>query len=470
MRTRRREVGKRGGRRFELCGNNKRAYKDHHSQEYLLAGPAGTGKTLANLCKLLQFGGDHPGSRMLIVRKTRVSLTETALVTWERDVLGGGHPILSKPLSRSHRHEYKYPNGSVLVTGGMDNPDKILSSEWDLIYVPEATDLDLLDWETLGSRLRANAGPYDQLFGDCNPTTPGHWLYKRCQAGRCKLYSTTHYDNPRYFDYRRREWTEAGRRYIMGRLQQMTGHRRDRFLRGLWVAAEGLIYDNFSPEIHLLAPEWSPPATWPRLWSLDWGYNPSPIVLQFWALDAENRPHLYRETYRTRQTVADLAAWAKGELESGDEPRPLATVSDHETEKAEVFSRVAGVYVTPAEKFDKLAGIQIVQEMFDVAPRTDGPESTSSRTRGGTRRTPSWSRQANRSVPWRSSRSTSGTRGIPTARRTCRSISTTTEWTRCSTPAAGSRPTSAGQQKYDGPKGEDFLPRWMGESGSATGW
>lgn len=455
--------------RFELRGNNERAYFDHQSQEYLLAGPAGTGKTLANLCKLLRFGSEYPGARMLIVRRTRVSLTETALVTWERDVLGEDHPILARGISRGYRHEYRFPNGSVLVTGGMDNPDKVLSSEWDLIYCPEATDLDLVDWETLGGRLRANAGPYDQLFGDCNPAGPGHWLYKRCQAGRCKLYSTTHYDNPRYYDKHEREWTEAGERYVGMRLQQLTGHRRDRFLKGLWVAAEGLIYGGFDPEIHLLDPGWEPPVTWPRVWSLDWGYNPSPLVLQFWALDPENRPHLYRETYRTRQTVADLGLWAKGELDSGREPKPIATVSDHETEKAEVFSRATGVHVTPAEKFDKLAGIQLVQEMFDrgadrrpgiyFRPNTRRHEEDSFLVEAGK---PLCTVEELGVYVW-DTRNPDRPKDLPLDLNDhgMDAMLYMARWVKANL----GRPTH-----YNGPRGEPIAPRWMGELGSATGW
>ena len=49
---------------------------------------------------------------------------ETALVTWERDVLGPAHPVLAKSYERSHRRAYKFPNGSCLVTGGMDEPQR----------------------------------------------------------------------------------------------------------------------------------------------------------------------------------------------------------------------------------------------------------------------------------------------------------------------------------------------------------
>ena len=165
-------------RPFRLWGGNRAAFNDQTSKELLLSGPAGTGKTLTNLSLILWFCGEYPGARCLIVRKTRESLTESVLVTWERDVLGWDHPVLTtNPTLRRVRQSYRLPRGSNVVVGGMDMPDKVLSSEWDLIYCPEALELELVDWETLGGRLRASAGPFDQIRGDCNPGSPQSWLY-----------------------------------------------------------------------------------------------------------------------------------------------------------------------------------------------------------------------------------------------------------------------------------------------------
>ncbi|WP_439627504.1 phage terminase large subunit [Gemmata sp.] len=357
-------------RRFELCGGSLAAFRDAASREVLLAGPAGTGKTLANLAKVLWFGDRFPGARMLIVRKTRHSLTETALVTWERDLLGDGHPIIAKPIDRGHRHAYRFANKSVLVTGGMDKPDKVLSSEWDLIYVPEATDLSLVDWETLGGRLRANAGPFDQLLGDCNPTSPHHWLYKRCQAGRCRLVPTTHCENPRYFDHRARAWTDAGRRYVHGRLRQMTGTRRKRFLEGKWVSAEGAVYA-FDQAAHGLPAGWRPSPEWPRVWAIDWG-DRSPTVLQLWAVDGEGRMSHYREVFQTHMRADELGRWARAEIDAGREPVPHGAVCDHDEDKRREFERASGVPLEMADKADRDRGIQTTQARFDREPRPDG--------------------------------------------------------------------------------------------------
>lgn len=355
-----------------LRANNLAAYADDASPELLLSGPAGSGKTLALLAKLFDRCEDWPGSRVLFVRKTRKSLTEAALVTWERDVVPAGHPILARPVGRDYRRQYRFPNGSEVVLGGMDNPNKVLSTEWDAVYCQEATELSVTDWEALLGRLRPSGtadrpGPRRQILADCNPTTPTHWLYKRCQRGTTRLYETTHRDNPRYWDAVAGSLTPAGEEYVAGTLSRLTGARRKRFLDGVWTAAEGLVYDGFDPGIHLHPPDWRPEPHWPRVWAIDWGFA-VPTVLQFWAVDPEGRMYLYREFYRTHTRSETLAKWVKAEVESGREPPPAYAVCDHDPEAKANFEAHGppSVTLTMADKGDRLGGIEDFQARFDV--------------------------------------------------------------------------------------------------------
>lgn len=368
-------------RHLKFCGANLAAFKDHSSRELLLSGPAGSGKTLVSLAKLAAFCDDYPGARCLIVRKTRESLTESALVTWERDILGPQSPVLTKnPNLRKVRQSYKWLNDSEIVVAGIDKPGKVLSAEYDCIYVNEATDLTLEDWEFLQGRLRANAGPWDQIFGDCNPTTPEHWLYKRCQPplSLCKLYQSKHYENPRYYDPVARKWTPAGHRYIGGRLQRYSGTRRARFLKGEWVAAEGLVYDGYRAEPdpktghpgHLRAAGWMPPPSWPRVWGIDWGES-SPTVLSMWGVDPLRKSiTLFREVYQTRLRPDTLGRWAA--KQAMDDLRPEAIVCDIDERKQTEFEQAAreagcSLVLRTADKRDRGEGITSVQSRFDLA-------------------------------------------------------------------------------------------------------
>src|SRR6185503_16380961 len=117
----------------------------------------------------------------------------------------------------------------------------LFSTEFDLIYVNEATELTENEWESLHRALRNNVAPYQQLVGDCNPDAPTHWLNQRCIAGRTKRLLSRHADNPTL--------TPA----YLERLDRLTGVRRQRLFLGLWVAAEGQIWEQFDPQHHVRA-------------------------------------------------------------------------------------------------------------------------------------------------------------------------------------------------------------------------
>lgn len=354
-------------RRLDFYGGNALAYESREP-EVLLASAAGTGKTAALLAKIYTIASKYPGSRCLICRKTRESLTESVLVTWERDILGPDSPVLTtNPTLRRVRQSYRIPRGnavSEVVVAGLDKPDKILSSEWDVIACFEATDFGLTDWETLAGRLRSGKAPFQQIIGDANPTTPHHFLYRRCQSGLTKLYTSTHRDNPRFFDRKAGAWTPDGEQYL-ARLGRMTGARRDRFLKGLWVAAEGVVYD-YDPARHLLPADWAPPPDWPRVWGIDWGKT-SPTVLGLWAADPDGRMYAYREVYQTRLRPDQLGRWARREIDEGREPRPKAIVCDHDEERKADFERASGLSLELADKKDRDKGIEALQARFDDA-------------------------------------------------------------------------------------------------------
>ena len=65
-----------------------------------------------------------------------------------------------------------------------------MSTEYDMIYVQEATELTEDDWEALTTRLRNGRAPIQQLIADCNPAEPTHWLKARCDSGQTRMLNT----------------------------------------------------------------------------------------------------------------------------------------------------------------------------------------------------------------------------------------------------------------------------------------
>lgn len=340
-------------------------------EEVCLDGPAGTGKSRGCLEKLHLCMLVNPGARGLIVRKTAVSLTNTALDTYRKHV--AAETIATGEVdyyggSTQEPAQFRYANGSRIIVGGMDKPSKIMSSELDIIYVQEATELTLTDWEMLLTRLRNGVMSFQQIIADCNPDVPTHWLKQRANTGTLLLLGSRHADNPMLIDDDGNP-TVKGKAYL-AKLDNLTGVRRDRLRDGKWVAAEGMIYAEYDPAVHVVEP-FEVPWDWPRFWSVDFGFT-NPQVIQRWAEDPDGRLFLYAEHYRTKKTVDQHAAAVLRDVAPNGvwiEPKPQNIICDHDAEGRVVFSRELGL-ATQAAKKDVLDGIQAVQRRW--RPAGDG--------------------------------------------------------------------------------------------------
>lgn len=256
---------------FPCYGGAKELY-EFPGPEAIIAGPFETGKTIAALHKLHRLLWNNKNVQGLIIRLTYKSLINSAIVTFENKVLDypSTHPQCEiKSFGGKKPEWYDYPSGSRLHLGGMDYPDKFLSSEFDAIYVNQAEELPLNVWELLTGRATGRAGNLEQaqIFGDCNPSYPEHWIKKRKEI---KLIPSHHEDNPTLFDPVTGKITEQGKK-TMARLDSLTGLRYKRGRLGLWVLAEGAIFDNFDEEFNVSRDaEYNPDL--PVRWGVDDGY------------------------------------------------------------------------------------------------------------------------------------------------------------------------------------------------------
>lgn len=336
--------------------------------EVIISGPYECGKSFACLHKINALALKYPKSQILMARKSYSSLI---MSVWQSYI----NKVLPYPPSHDHcpvnifgggRPEWvEYPNGSKIFLGGLDNPEKVLSAEYDFIFVPQGEELLLHDYEQLTSRCTGRAGnaPYSQIIVDCNPGPPHHWILHRKAA---KLLFAQHEDNPTLYDHDAGEWTPQGKRTVE-RLQALTGLRYKRGFLGLWAGAEGQVYEDFDPEIHIIDP-FPIPKEWKKYRVMDFGYT-HPTVVQWWAEDGDGRLYLYREIYKTGRITADhirgvdgkpgIAALSAGELYE----KPI--ICDHDAEDRAILEK-AGLNTTRAKKGIK-EGIELVQNRLRKA-------------------------------------------------------------------------------------------------------
>lgn len=352
--------------------------------EVCLDGPAGTGKTFAILYKIHLLLLMHPGAKALVARKTNTALAGSAIATY-KELLDPNEGVHFFGGSKERPAAFEYPNGSVMIVNGLDKRDKIKSWEFDLAYINEATECEEEDIDYVRSRLRHGKIGYHQLLMDCNPDAPEHWLNVRMNEGKTTRLLSRHEDNPRYFDLKTNDWTEAGREYIFVVLAGLTGVLLDRMLHGLWAAAHGTVYQGFWDRKRNIIARQPIPRSWPRYMAIDFGYT-NPFCCLWAAIDPDGRIIVYRQLYMSRRLVEEHARQIA--IESGwfhllpkehpqyrnraaenADPLPRDLICDHDAEGRATLQTHLGLNTTAARKAIS-EGIQAVAAR--LRPAGDG--------------------------------------------------------------------------------------------------
>jgi terminase large subunit-like protein len=392
------------GREFKPNSLAQAQFLVSRAPELLLTSAYGKGKSRVLCEKAHWMARAFPGSQLVLARKKRAHMGNTTLRTLLEEVIHPSERGGWRPAADGGSTLF-LPNGSAILVVGLDNPGRARSGSFNAAFVDQAEELDEEEWEAISGRLRLRVGPYRQLAATCNPSHPGHFLFRRFKPARGSHVQRTQYDEPLVNGTTlragqiRRELVVSGPRdnyqnlpedYII-RLSQMRGRYAERYVTGLWTSYEGLIYELYNDALHHVERpvEWAdwygyPPPDWKRARSIDFGYV-NPFVLQWWARRPDDRAwFLYREIYRTRRLVSQHGQHARVleqlELEALNRTltaRKLATLkrvsfrwcyADHDAEdRATLEKAPISILTRPANK-DVTAGIQTVCEMLTAAP------------------------------------------------------------------------------------------------------
>lgn len=210
-----------------------------------------SGKTFASILRWLTFVASAPhGGELVIIGKNRDSvyrnvfkpIEESAeLSIFQKDV----HYRSGAPLAHILGRE-------VHVIGANDAKaeNKIRGMTIVGAYVDEVTVLPFEFFKQLLGRMSV-AGA--KLFGTTNPDSPAHWFKVNFldQLARLPHWRVFHFlmeDNP-----------GLSPEFIAQRKAEFTGLWYKRFILGLWVSAEGAIYDMWDPDVHTIPWDRLPP-------------------------------------------------------------------------------------------------------------------------------------------------------------------------------------------------------------------
>lgn len=197
-----------------------------------------SGKTIASLLAFLAWLPTAPAGPIAIIGRTRETILRNIL-----DVIRQIHPDAIQPWTKGATTTH-IMGREVHLIGVNDarSEEKVRGLTLAGAYVDEITLLQRAFFVQLLGRLSVHGS---RLFGTTNPDSPQHWFkvdyLDRAEALGWRAWHFTMADNPGL--------TEE---YKTAKAAEFTGLFYQRFILGLWVAAEGAIYDAWDPARHVI--------------------------------------------------------------------------------------------------------------------------------------------------------------------------------------------------------------------------
>ena len=220
------------------------------AKHILLFGGSRSGKTTVLVMAIIFRAVLYAGSRHLICRlrakDARSSVLGETLLPWLDKTIGSKAYQYLK-----HESMIRLFNGSEIWIGGLgdkEQVDKILGHEYNTIYFNEISQIPYASVTTAYSRLAMRVEGCRNLFlYDCNPGSPLHWAYKifvlkKMLTGE-KLVKPELYQTMLLNPEDNKENLPDD--YLNDILDVLPEKQRARFRDGLWVKAEGVIYEKF---------------------------------------------------------------------------------------------------------------------------------------------------------------------------------------------------------------------------------
>ena len=377
---------------FKVWGQMWRLWASHASVK-VAGGTYDAGKTYS-LCAYMDWlARKYPGSRMTFVHRSLNRVYRNIIPTYQK-YLGytptsrdAPDPTFVTRFGGEKPEFFEYRTGTRIYVNGVDKPQNLLSDFFDAAFVNQCELLPFEAWDELTARVSERAGtmPIAMLMGDCNPNAPHHWIRDQTKDGKLEYFRMSFLDNPeiieqgsarlqqfkidfennpdpKFLDRIMDLFSESGLRRVE-KLKNLDGLRFKRGFLGLWASGEGLVFEDFEPETHVVDISIMP--NWRRYLSVDWGFrNPASVI--WWALSPDDRLYAYKEIYKTRLTKPDLIQLIKDNCDPHEDKIHYAAVDSEDQDGVEQLKR-AGFRVNEPKK-DRVAQIDAVKERLKKDP------------------------------------------------------------------------------------------------------
>lgn len=249
----------------------------------ILTGAVRSGKTYASFFAIARMVGEFPiNAKILFVGKTERTLYRNIL-----------NPMIEIFGSRVMQYRKGSGEGSFFgrtfyTVGANDerSQDKIRGMTLDLAYCDEVTLYPESFFTMLLSRLSTKGA---KLLGTTNPDSPYHWLRVNYLDREDEL-------DLKSWHFLLEDNINLDPAYVKSLKQEYTGLWYKRFILGLWVLAEGAVYDMFDEDKHAAKPV-PPIEHYTDIYTIcDYGTT-NPCVFLMFGISPDYKRYLIKEYY-----------------------------------------------------------------------------------------------------------------------------------------------------------------------------
>ena len=284
-----------------------------NTKHIAFGGARGGGKSWSVRTKAKLLALRYPGIKILIVRRTYPELINNHINILRMELVG-----IAKYNDKDK--VLKFGNGSTInfqYCAKDSDLDRMQGTEYDVIFLDEATQLSEYQMKTITACLRGVNDFPKRVYYTCNPGGQGHQYIKRIFID--KRYE----DGEEASDYTFIQSLVTDNKVLMEsqpdyikQLEALPPKLREAWLYGSWDVYEGQFFEEFTdrPD-HYLDRQWTHviepfeiPDNWTIFRCFDWGYN-HPFACEYFAMDTDGILYNILEFYGCTKTPNEGVKW-----------------------------------------------------------------------------------------------------------------------------------------------------------------
>ena len=312
-------------------------FRNQESKKRIIINRGGAGSSKSHsLCQLMLFKFFNESNKtFFICRKNLPALRQSCYMVLNQ--LASEYHVRDQIIEEKVHMNWYYGT-NIIHFGGLDDPEKIKSSNFNYIWMEESTEFTYEDFKILLLRLRAPTkdGNRNQMFLSFNPIDEFHWIKTRVL------------DNPEYdtdeihSTYKDNSFLDEDARNDLENLEKIDPSFYNIYSLGNWGVLENIIYKNWETI------DWVPDvAACERVcYGLDFGYN-DPCVLLRISLRGKDA-YVEQILHHTKLTATDLIQEMQKRMPPPDIRRKQPIYADPTRPEEIEELKKAGFYVKPA--------------------------------------------------------------------------------------------------------------------------